>query len=112
MDRCFPHPRCALAPLLQLVRASGHQRSPRAGTLTAANREGQIPMMKTANETKLFPRQLAMLVLASAIAIPVCAQDQVTTGTSSGLTTQSQSTSTSAQPSPMPMSEQPLAPQH
>lgn len=67
-------------------------------------------MMKSANETKLFPRQLAMLVLASAIAIPVCAQDQVTTGTSSGLTTQSQTT-TSAQPSPMPMTEQPLAPQ-
>lgn len=69
-------------------------------------------MIKTANETKLFPRQLAVLVLASAIAIPVCAQDQVTTGTSSGLTTQSQSTTTtSVQPTPMPMSEQPLAPQ-
>ena len=53
-------------------------------------------MMKTANETKLFPRQLAMLVLASAIAIPVCAQDQVSTGTSSGVTTQSQSTTTTS----------------
>jgi hypothetical protein len=69
-------------------------------------------MMKTANESRLFPRQLAVLVLASAIAIPVCAQDQVSTGTSSGLTTPSQSTTTtSAQPTPMPMSEQPLAPQ-
>jgi len=69
-------------------------------------------MMKTANELRLFPRQLAVLVLASVIAIPVCAQDQVSTGTSSGVTTQSQNTATtSAQPAPMPMSEQPLAPQ-
>ena len=70
-------------------------------------------MMKSANEVRLFPRHLAVIVLASAIAIPVWAQDQVSTGTSSGVSTQSttSSSTTQAQTSPMPMTEQPLAAQ-
>ena len=68
-------------------------------------------MMKSANVVRLFPRHLAVIVLASAIAIPVWAQDQVSTGTSSGVSTQStnSSSATQAQPSPMPMTEQPLS---
>jgi hypothetical protein len=65
-------------------------------------------MMKSAKVVRLFPRHLAVIVLASAIAIPVLAQDQVSTGTSSGVSTQSSTSSTQAQPSPMPMTEQPL----
>jgi len=65
-------------------------------------------MMKSANVVRLFPRHLAVIVLASAIAIPVLAQDQVSTGTSSGVSTQSSTSSTQAQPSPMPMTERPL----
>jgi len=67
----------------------------------------------SANEVKLFPRQLAIFALAAAIAIPVWAQDQVNTGTSSGVSNQTTTTSTSApqaQPSPMPATEKPLAP--
>jgi outer membrane protein OmpA-like peptidoglycan-associated protein len=61
---------------------------------------------------KLFPRQLAVFALASAIAIPVWAQDQVNTGTSSGVSGQTTTTSsdTQAQPSPTPATEQPLTP--
>jgi hypothetical protein len=68
-------------------------------------------MMKSANEVRLFPCHLAVIVLASVIAIPVWAQDQVSTGTSSGVSTQSttSSSTTQAQTSPMPMTEQPLA---
>ena len=69
-------------------------------------------MKTSASEVKLFPRQLAVFALASAIAIPVWAQDQVNTGTSSGVTAQTCTTSSSdtqAQPSPMP-TEQPLTP--
>jgi len=70
-------------------------------------------MKISANEAKLFPRQLAVFALAAAIAIPVWAQDQVNTGTSSGVSSQTTTTSpseTQAQPSPMPATEQPLAP--
>ena len=70
-------------------------------------------MKTSASVVKFIPRQFAVLALASAIAIPVWAQDQVNTGTSSGVTTQTTTTSTStsqAQPSPMPATEQPLAP--
>jgi len=68
-------------------------------------------MMKSANELRFFPRHLAVIALASVIAIPVLAQDQVSTGTSSGVSTQStnSSSNTQAQPSPMPMTEQPLS---
>ena len=69
-------------------------------------------MMKSANELRLFPRHMAVIVLASAIAIPVWAQDQVNTGVSTGVSTQStpsSSSNTQAQPSPMPMTEQPLS---
>ena len=57
-----------------------------------------------------FPRQLALLTLASAIAIPVCAaQDQVNTGTSSGVSSQS-STPPEAQQQPSPqLQQQPLS---
>ncbi len=67
-------------------------------------------MKTSAKEVSLFPRHLAVIVLASAIAIPVWAQDQVNTGTSSGVSTQStnSASATQAQPSPMPMTEQPL----
>ena len=68
-------------------------------------------MMKSANVVRLFPRHLAVIVLASAIAIPVWAQDQVSTGTSSGVSTQSTATSSTNQAQPMPMTEQPLAAQ-
>jgi hypothetical protein len=58
----------------------------------------------------LFPRQLAVLTLASAIAIPVCvAQDQVNTGTSSGVTSQSTPSSTAQQQQPSPEAKQPLS---
>ena len=70
-------------------------------------------MKISAIEAKLLPRRLAVLALASAIALPIWAQDQVNTGTSSGVTTQTTTTSTSAaqaQPSPMPATEQPLTP--
>ena len=69
-------------------------------------------MKISASETKLFPRQLAVLALAAAIAIPVWAQDQVNTGTSSGVSGQTTTTSTDtqAQPSPMPATQQPLTP--
>jgi outer membrane protein OmpA-like peptidoglycan-associated protein len=55
-----------------------------------------------------LPRQLALITLASAIAIPVwAAQDQVSTGTSSGAS--SQSTPPSAdQQQPSPAAQQPL----
>jgi OmpA family len=67
-------------------------------------------MMNTAKELK-FPRHLAVIVLASAIAIPVWAQDQVSTGISSGTTSQSATTpTTSSTDQSMPMAEQPLAP--
>jgi hypothetical protein len=69
-------------------------------------------MKRSANVSILFPRQLAILTLASVIAIPVCAaQDQVNTGTSSGVTSQSSPASasaTQAQPSQMPTTEAPL----
>ena len=58
------------------------------------------------NITKMmnsFPRQLAVLTLASAIAIPVCvAQDQVNTGTSTGVTSQSTPPSATQQQQPPP----------
>ncbi len=54
-----------------------------------------------------FPRQLALITLASAIAIPVCAQDQVSTGTSSGISSQS-TPSSAAQQQPSPAAQQPL----
>ena len=76
-------------------------------------KKGFNPMKTSAKVVKLFPRQLAIFALASAIAIPVWAQDQINTGTSSGVTNQTTTTSTSApqaQPSPMPAAEQPLAP--
>ena len=69
-------------------------------------------MIRSANELRLFPRPLAVaaIVLASAIAIPVWAQDQVNTGVSTGVSTQSApSSNAQAQPSPMPMTEQPLS---
>jgi hypothetical protein len=67
-------------------------------------------MMNTAKELK-FPRHLAVIVLASAIAIPVWAQDQVSTGISSGTSSQSATTPTTSSPDQaMPMAEQPLAP--
>ncbi len=54
-----------------------------------------------------FPRQLALITLASAIAIPVWAQDQVSTGTSG---VSSQSTPPSAvQAQPSPEAHQPLS---
>jgi hypothetical protein len=67
-------------------------------------------MKPSAKEVRFFPRHLAVIVLASAIAIPVWAQDQVNTGTSSGISTQSTNSAAAsqAQPSPMPMTEQPL----
>ena len=67
-------------------------------------------MKTSAREMRLFPRHLAAIVLASAIAIPVWAQDQVNTGTSSGVTNQNttSTSSTQAQPSPTPATEQPL----
>ena len=69
-------------------------------------------MKTSANVVKLFPRQLAVFALASAIALPVWAQDQVNTGTSSGVSTQTTTTSSSdAQAQPSPAVEQPLAPQ-
>lgn len=58
-----------------------------------------------------FPRQLALLTLASAIAIPVCvAQDQVNTGTSAGVSSQS-APSSEAQQQPSPTAQQPLTTQ-
>lgn len=69
-------------------------------------------MMKSANQLRLFPRYMIVIVLASAIAIPVWAQDQVNTGVASGVSTQStpsSSANTQAQPSPMPMTERPLS---
>ncbi len=64
------------------------------------------------NITKMmnsFPRQLAVLTLASAIAIPVCvAQDQVNTGTSTGVTSQSTPPSATQQQQPSPEAQQPL----
>ncbi len=59
------------------------------------------------NSAKLlisFPRQLALLTLASAIAIPVWAQDQVSTGISSQNTTPSV-----AQEQPSPAVQQPMS---
>jgi hypothetical protein len=70
-------------------------------------------MKISAIETKLLPRQLAVFALAAAIAIPVWAQDQVNTGTSSGVSSQTTTTSptdTQAQPSSTPATEQPLTP--
>lgn len=70
-------------------------------------------MKTSARATKLFPRHLAIFALASAIAIPVWAQDQVNTGTSSGVSNQDTNSTTSApqaQPSPTPAAEQPLTP--
>lgn len=63
-----------------------------------------------------FPRQLAILTLASAVAIPLCvAQDQVNTGTSSGNASQSTPSTTSAQTQdqqqPSPTAQQPLTQQ-
>jgi hypothetical protein len=68
-------------------------------------------MRISANESTIFPRRLAVFVLASAIAIPVWAQDQVNTGTSSGVSAQTTASSsgTQAQPSPTPAAEQPLS---
>jgi hypothetical protein len=63
-------------------------------------------MKRSANEAIVFPRRLALLVLASAIAVPVWAQDQVNTGTSSGVTSQTTTTSSDAQA--QPATEQPL----
>jgi len=65
--------------------------------------------------TNLFPRQLAVLTLASAIAIPVCVaqdqQSQVNTGISSGASSQS-TPSSQAQPQqqPSPEAQQSLTP--
>jgi hypothetical protein len=66
-------------------------------------------MKDLSNILKSFPRQLAMVTLASAIAIPLCvAQDQVNTGIASG--TSSQSTPSSAtQQQPSPEAQQPLS---
>ncbi len=72
-------------------------------------------MTKSAKVSISFPRQWVVLALASAIAIPVWAQDQVSTGTSSGISSQNTTSSTSATPSAqqpsqnMPMAEQPLS---
>ncbi len=58
-----------------------------------------------------FPRQLALVTLASAIALPVSvwAQDQVSTGTSSGVSSQSTPSSTAQQQQqPSPAATQPL----
>jgi len=72
-------------------------------------------MKNSAKVSMLFPRQWAVLALASAIAIPVWAQNQVSTGTSSGVSSQNTTSSTSAAPSAqqpsqdMPMAEQPLS---
>ena len=64
---------------------------------------------------KSFPRQLALLTLASVIAMPVWAQDQVSTGTSAGNSSQStasQSTpSSAAQDQPSPAALPPLTQQ-
>jgi hypothetical protein len=69
-------------------------------------------MMKSANVSDLFPRKWAVaaaIVVASALAIPAMAQDQVQTGIASGVTPQTTASSTTQQPSPnMPMAEQPL----
>jgi outer membrane protein OmpA-like peptidoglycan-associated protein len=54
-----------------------------------------------------IPRQLAVLALASAIAIPVWAQDQVNTGTSSGVSSQS-TPPPAAQQQPSPSFHEPL----
>ncbi len=70
-------------------------------------------MKTSAREMKLFPRHLAILALASAIALPVWAQDQVNTGTASGVSNQDTSTTSTstpqAQPSSGPAAEPPLS---
>jgi len=69
-------------------------------------------MTNSANVSIFFPRQCAaaaVIALASVIGIPAMAQDQVSTGISSGVTPQSTASPTTQQPSPnMPMAEQPL----
>src|SRR5208282_4191016 len=67
-------------------------------------------MKTSASVVKLFPRHLAVFALAAAIAIPVWAQDQVNTGTSSGVTNQATTTSSSGmQAQPSPAAEHPLS---
>ncbi len=63
-------------------------------------------MMKSANEVRLFPRQLAVIALASAIAIPVWAQQSQPSTAASPNPVPS---AADQQPSPMPMTEQPLS---
>jgi len=65
-------------------------------------------MTKLSSVVKTFPRQLALLTLASAMALPVWAQDQVSTGTSTGVTSQNTPSST-AQEQPSPETHAPLA---
>lgn len=71
-------------------------------------------MTNSAKVSILFPRQWAVaaaFAVASALAIPAFAQDQVSTGISSGVTPQTTAPSATQQPSPnMPMAEQPLNP--
>ena len=67
-------------------------------------------MNNLSSVVKTFPRQLAILTLASAIALPVWAQDQVSTGTSSGANSQS-TPSSAAQDQPSPTALPPLQPQ-
>jgi hypothetical protein len=61
-------------------------------------------MKHSANLLNSFPRQLALLTLASAIAIPVWAQDRVSTGISSQSTPPS-----AAQEQPFPAVQHPLS---
>jgi outer membrane protein OmpA-like peptidoglycan-associated protein len=56
-----------------------------------------------------FPRQMAVFVLASAVALPVWSQDQVQTGTSNGQNAPT-SQSTASQDQPSPAIDQPLPP--
>jgi outer membrane protein OmpA-like peptidoglycan-associated protein len=70
--------------------------------------KGLKNMMNRLNTFNSFPRQLALFALASAIAIPVWAQDQVNTGITNTQNSQPAAASQNQQPSPT--AQQPLTP--
>jgi outer membrane protein OmpA-like peptidoglycan-associated protein len=67
-------------------------------------------MFKKLNNFISFPRQLAILTLASAIAIPVCVKAQSSAGDSTQASPSSAAAQPTSQQQPSPTAEQPLTP--
>jgi len=67
-------------------------------------------MFKKLDNFISFPRQLAILTLASAIAIPVCAKAQSSAGDSTQASPSSAAAQPSSQQQPSPTADQPLTP--